>query len=124
MKAFAVRHGSWKQAVGYRFETADRTIVISGDTTPTQSVIDNCQSCDVLIHESYSMKAYNAVSAQAQANRKRLHTSTMQLAELAGKAMQEASLTADSNNEQSIVGLTHCTPEELKTIGQLKRINN
>ena len=41
--------------------------------------------------------------------------------ELAGKAMQDASLTAESNNEQSIVGLTHCTPEELKTIGQLNR---
>ena len=41
--------------------------------------------------------------------------------ELAGKAMQDASLTAESNNEQSIVGLTQCTPEELKTISQLNR---
>ena len=86
VKAFHVAHGDDIEAFGFRFETPDRTIVISGDTTPTQSVIDNCQRCDVLIHESYSMKTYNAVSAQAQANRKRLHTSTMQLAELAGKA--------------------------------------
>jgi ribonuclease BN (tRNA processing enzyme) len=86
VKAFPVAHGDDIEAFGFRFETPDRTIVISGDTTPTQSVIDNCQSCDVLIHESYSMKTYNAVSADAQANRRRLHTSTMQLAELAGKA--------------------------------------
>jgi len=86
VKAFHVAHGDDVEAFGFRFETPDRTIVISGDTTPTQSVIDNCQSCDVLIHESYSMKTYNAVSADAQANRRRLHTSTMQLAELAGKA--------------------------------------
>jgi ribonuclease BN (tRNA processing enzyme) len=86
VKAFPVAHGDDIEAFGFRFETPDRTIVISGDTTPTQSVIDNCQGCDVLIHESYSMRTYNAVSAQAQANRKRLHTSTMQLAELAGKA--------------------------------------
>jgi len=85
VKAFPVAHGD-VEAFGFRFETPDRTIVISGDTTPTQSVIDNCQSCDVLIHEAYSMKTYNAVSADAQANRRRLHTSTMQLAELAGKA--------------------------------------
>jgi ribonuclease BN (tRNA processing enzyme) len=85
VKAFHVAHGD-VEAFGFRFETPDRTIVISGDTTPTQSVIDNCQGCDVLIHESYSMKTYNAVSAQAQANRRRLHTSTIQLAELAGKA--------------------------------------
>jgi len=85
VKAFAVAHGD-VEAFGFRFETPDRTIVISGDTTPTQSVIDNCQSCDVLIHESYSMKTYNAVSAAAQANRRKLHTSTVQLAELAGRA--------------------------------------
>jgi ribonuclease BN (tRNA processing enzyme) len=85
VKAFHVAHGD-VEAFGFRFETPDRTIVISGDTTPTQSVIDNCQGCDVLIHESYSMKTYNAVSAQDQANRRRLHTSTIQLAELAGKA--------------------------------------
>ena len=85
VKAFPVAHGD-VEAFGFRFETPDRTIVISGDTTPTQSVIDNCRSCDVLIHEAYSMKTYNAVSADAQANRRKLHTSTMQLAELAGKA--------------------------------------
>jgi ribonuclease BN (tRNA processing enzyme) len=85
VKAFPVAHGD-VEAFGFRFETPDRTIVISGDTTPTQSVIDNCQRCDVLIHESYSMQTYNAVSADAQANRRRLHTSTVQLAELAGKA--------------------------------------
>ena len=39
--------------------------------------------------------------------------------ELAGKAMQDANLTTESNNEQSIVGLTQCSPQELKTIGQL-----
>jgi ribonuclease BN (tRNA processing enzyme) len=85
VKAFHVDHGD-VEAFGFRFETPDRTIVISGDTTPTQSVIDNCQGCDVLIHESYSMQTYNAVSEAAQANRRRLHTSTIQLAELAKKA--------------------------------------
>jgi ribonuclease BN (tRNA processing enzyme) len=85
VKAFPVAHGD-VEAFGFRFETPDRTIVISGDTTPTQSVIDNCQGCDVLIHEAYSLKTYDAVSPAAQANRRRLHTSTVQLAELAGKA--------------------------------------
>jgi ribonuclease BN (tRNA processing enzyme) len=53
VKAFYVAHGDDVEAFGFRFETPDRTIVISGDTTPTQSVIENRQSCDVLIHESY-----------------------------------------------------------------------
>ena len=41
--------------------------------------------------------------------------------ELAGKAMQDASLTVESNSEQSSVGLTDCSPEELTTISQLNR---
>ena len=38
VKAFLVKHDD-VQAFGYRFETPDRTIVISGDTTPTQSIM-------------------------------------------------------------------------------------
>ena len=38
--AFPTRHGDWEESFGYRFVTADRTIVISGDTTPTQATID------------------------------------------------------------------------------------
>ncbi len=39
--------------------------------------------------------------------------------ELAGKAMESRSLTAESTNEQQKAGLTHCTPEELAHIQQL-----
>jgi ribonuclease BN (tRNA processing enzyme) len=37
--AFNVNHGEWgTRAFGYRFQTADRTIVITGDTSPSDSV--------------------------------------------------------------------------------------
>ncbi len=39
--------------------------------------------------------------------------------ELAGKAMVSQSLTAESTNEQTRAGLTHCTPEEFAHIQQL-----
>ena len=39
--------------------------------------------------------------------------------ELAGKAMVAKNLTAESTNEQSTAGLTHCTPEEFERIQQL-----
>ncbi|MGE8321056.1 MAG: 2-oxo-4-hydroxy-4-carboxy-5-ureidoimidazoline decarboxylase [Comamonas sp.] len=41
--------------------------------------------------------------------------------ELAGKAMETNTLTAESTNEQSKAGLTNCTPEELAHIQQLNR---
>ena len=52
--AFAVPHGKWEQAFGYRFETRDRSIVISGDTGPSDAVVRACNGCDVLVHEVYS----------------------------------------------------------------------
>lgn len=39
--------------------------------------------------------------------------------ELAGKAMVSKTLTAESTNEQTQAGLTHCTPEEFARIQQL-----
>ncbi len=44
--------------------------------------------------------------------------------ELAGKAMVDKSLTAESTNEQSKAGLTHCTPDEFETIQRLNAAYN
>jgi ribonuclease BN (tRNA processing enzyme) len=86
VNAFLVNHGDVPQAFGYRFETADRTIVISGDAAPSQSIVDSCNGCDVLIHEAYSMMTYNAVSPGYQEYRRRHHTSSHEVAEIAKKA--------------------------------------
>jgi ribonuclease BN (tRNA processing enzyme) len=86
VKAFLVNHGDVPQAFGYRFETPDRTIVISGDAAPSQSIIDNCNGCDVLIHEAYSMMTYNDISPNYQEYRRKHHTSSLELAEIAKKA--------------------------------------
>src|SRR5580693_580913 len=53
--AFRVTHGAWPEAFAYRFDTVDgRSIVISGDTGPTDVVAAACNGCDVLVHEVYS----------------------------------------------------------------------
>ena len=51
--AFPVPHGELS-AYGYRFQAPDRTVVISGDTSPSPALIESCQRCDVLIHEAFS----------------------------------------------------------------------
>lgn len=86
VKAFLVNHGDVPQAFGYRFETPDRTIVISGDAAPSQTIVDNCDGCDVLIHEAYSMMTYESVSSQYQEYRRKHHTSSLELADLAKRA--------------------------------------
>jgi ribonuclease BN (tRNA processing enzyme) len=83
--AFPVKHGNL-EAYGYRFDTPDRSIVISGDTSPTESIVENCNGCDVLIHEHYSLASFAQVDSQWQQYRLRHHTSTQQLADLATRA--------------------------------------
>ena len=81
--AFPVRHEEMVDSFGYRFDTSDRAIVISGDTTPTQALIDHSRDCDVLIHEAYSVDSYNKVSPRSQEFRRCHHTSSIELAEIA-----------------------------------------
>lgn len=82
--AFATKHAM--ESYGYRFDTPDRSIVISGDTNPTQATIDACRGCDVLIHEVNTLESLSKRDATFQAFAAKYHTSTEQLAELAGKA--------------------------------------
>lgn len=84
--AFPVQHGSWPQAFGYRFETPDRTIVISGDTRPSASVVENCGGCDLLIHEVYSQAGFERRTPDWQAYHSSSHTSAPELARLAAQA--------------------------------------
>lgn len=51
--AIPVEHGCWKQAYGFRIDTPDRSIVISGDTRPTPGIVEASRGVDVLVHEVY-----------------------------------------------------------------------
>jgi len=85
--AFNVKHGEWgARAFGYRFQTADRTIVISGDATPSESVVEQCNGCDILIHEVYTEAGYAKAPPEWQRMRHSHHTSSRQLGELATRA--------------------------------------
>jgi ribonuclease Z len=81
--AFPVLHGEWPQAFGYRFQTPDRTIVISGDARPSPGLVASCQKCDVLIHEAYSEAYVPPALPNWLEYRSQYHTTTAQLAEIA-----------------------------------------
>jgi len=51
--AIPVLHGSWPEALAYRFDTPDRSITISGDTRPSDALVQAAAGTDVLIHEVY-----------------------------------------------------------------------
>ncbi len=86
VRAIAVPHANWRHAFAYRFDTADRSIVISGDTRPSDSLVVACDGCDVLVHEVYSAERFKTRSPEWQRYHSDAHTSTTELAEVARRA--------------------------------------
>jgi ribonuclease BN (tRNA processing enzyme) len=84
--AFAVKHGTWDQAFGYRFDTADRSVVISGDTAPTESVVKACNGCDLLLHEVYNPKGEELHVEHWKEYFSSFHTSPKELANIATRS--------------------------------------
>jgi ribonuclease Z len=52
--AIPVQHAEWAHAYGYRVDTPTRSIVISGDTRPSEALVEGARGVDVLIHEVYA----------------------------------------------------------------------
>ncbi len=50
--ATLVHHPPMIPSFAYRFDGADRSIVISGDTTPSDNLVQLAQGADVLVHEA------------------------------------------------------------------------
>ncbi len=83
--AFLVQHGEWR----YRFDTPGRSIVLSGDTRPSDDLVSMATGVDVLIHE------VQPAGLRQLANRpdvdwvtyiSQYHTTSIQLGELAARA--------------------------------------
>jgi ribonuclease Z len=84
--AFEVKHGSWDQAFGYKFQTADRIIVISGDTAPTDAIAKACDGCDVLLHEVYNSRPLSDKTHPTLRYFQAFHTTAQELGTIATAA--------------------------------------
>ena len=105
---FDVNHEPIVPAVGYRFDYEGKSIVISGDTTKSDSLIAAAQGCDLLIHEAINVAAVNPALPLLLRRRPRTgavvkdmmshHTPTLEVAEV-----------ARATNAKKLV-LTHLVP--------------
>lgn len=90
--AIPVLHGSWPHPLGYRFDALGpdgapaRTIVISGDARPSESLVEACDGCDILVHEVYSTETFKGRPPEWQRYHADSHTSTVELADIATRA--------------------------------------
>ncbi len=104
--AFAVPHGAWKHAYGYRFETLDRVIVLSGDTTASEAVEESARGADILVHEVICAAGLARRTPDWKAYHTSSHTSAPELGRLAARAQPKLLVL-------SHVLLSGCTEEQL-----------
>jgi len=89
--AIPVPHGIWRYAFGYRFDTPDRSIVISGDTRPSDSLAAASAGVSILVHEVYPESEYQHNAGWAKRPdwlkyMRQFHTSDSELGALASHA--------------------------------------
>ncbi len=88
--AFLVIHGEWREAYGYRFDTPGRSIVLSGDTRPSDELVRMATGVDVLIHEAQPSDSTdhpgNRTATEWATYVRAYHTTARQLGELAARA--------------------------------------
>jgi ribonuclease BN (tRNA processing enzyme) len=85
VEAIPVAHGDF-ESFGYRFRAGGRTVVISGDTTPCESMVEASRGCDVLVHEVYSSRGLANRDQQWRDYYAAHHTSAAELARIAAAA--------------------------------------
>ena len=109
--AALVHHPPMVPAFAYRFDAADRSIVISGDTTPVDSLVALARHADILVHEAlYDAAAVDRLVATVPnaSDLRRSILSHHTTAEEAGRVAAEAGV--------GTLVLSHLIPAEDPTI--------
>ncbi len=88
--AIPVPHGNWRYAYAYRFDTPSRSVVISGDTRESETLVRAAAGVDVLVHEVVALSALDQPPGAFGGNIVRymasFHTPDRKLGELAARA--------------------------------------
>ncbi|GHF30795.1 ribonuclease Z [Kordiimonas sediminis] len=85
VEAIQIDHGSFDAAFGYKFTAGDKTIVISGDTGPSDTLEKAAMGADILAHEVYSAETFKTRPPVWQNYHSQFHTSTHELAAIANR---------------------------------------
>ena len=73
--AFEVDHGPVKPAYGYRIDCGGRSVVLSGDTRPSDNLVRHSRGADLLIHEVAAMTGEHLESSPIASQVLAHHTS-------------------------------------------------
>jgi len=86
--AVAVTHGHAIPALAYRFDTADGSVVFSGDTTVNDALISLAQGADILVHQVADLGYLerHGVTGEALHRMAGLHTDVSEVGSVAERA--------------------------------------
>jgi ribonuclease BN (tRNA processing enzyme) len=90
--AALVQHPPVTPAFAYRFDCPDRSIVFSGDTRPSQNLIELARGADILVHEVIDLQAIDqvvkdeAMATRLQQHLEAAHTPMSEVGRIAAKA--------------------------------------
>jgi ribonuclease BN (tRNA processing enzyme) len=86
--AVAVTHGHAVPALAYRFDTADGSVVFSGDTTVNDALIALAQGADILVHQVADLGYLerHGVTGEALQRMAGLHTDVSEVGSVAERA--------------------------------------
>jgi ribonuclease BN (tRNA processing enzyme) len=86
--AIAVTHGRAAPALAYRFDTADGSVVFSGDTTVNDNLIALAQGADILVHQVADLRYLkrHGITGVALERMAALHTDITEVGGVAERA--------------------------------------
>ena len=116
--AFKVIHEPVEPALGYKFEYKGRSLVITGDTSYAQSVIDNSMNADVLFHEAQANHMVDVLQNYAGENGAPLRSKVMSDIKTYHTTLLEAAEIANKANVKKLV-FYHLTPAPRNYITEL-----
>ena len=65
ISAFQVSHPPVTQAIGYRIDYRDRSVVLSGDTAKSANLINHARGVDLLLHEALASRMTERIAQAA-----------------------------------------------------------
>jgi ribonuclease Z len=109
VRAFLVDHAPIEPAVGYRFDYKGRSIVVSGDTVPSPSLVAASKDADVLFHEAQANFLVKIIQEEATAAGSKQYSKILGDIPTYHTSPEEAARIANEANVGLLV-LYHLTP--------------
>tara|TARA_Y100001970_G_scaffold285076_1_gene403863 strand:+ start:165 stop:1226 length:1062 start_codon:yes stop_codon:yes gene_type:complete len=106
---FKVIHEPVEPALGFKFEYKGRSLVITGDTSYSQSVIDNSMNVDVLFHEAQANHMLSVIKDLQKRNGRALNAKVLDDITTYHTTLVEAAKIANQAKVKELV-FYHLTP--------------